>query len=75
MCLLVLTNLVYPATLTVIGLVGNAYILGSPTQEVKAELQEVKRDVRAITVRQNEISVRNMSIADKLLRGCGSKKK
>lgn len=87
-CLSVLTNLIYPATLTLIGLIGNAYILGGQVKEVKDDLQGmksdlqwvksglqgVKSDVEALLARQTDIGRRDMSIAEKILRDRGKKK-
>ncbi|MCJ1379752.1 hypothetical protein MMC17_002855 [Xylographa soralifera] len=80
------THLVYPATLTVFGMVGNAYILGNQIKDVRDDLggqikdvkddlggqiKEVNHEIKALTARQTELAILEMSIAEKLFKGCG----
>ena len=81
----VVTTFVYPAILTALGVTGNAYILGSQIKElgsqvkelgaqvkdVKGVLKEVKHDVKALV----EMELHDMTVAEKLLRGCDENKR
>lgn len=71
--------------MTAFGLVGNAIILRTQIQDVKAdhlernfeirgELKEVKGDVHDLVVRQGETERRNMFLVERLLKDCGRKK-
>ena len=84
-CLPVLNNLVYPATLTAIGLVGNAIILGSQIKEakdelgnqireVKADLNEVKAEVRDVRNDAKALIARQTGLELQLLKGCGRRR-
>lgn len=78
----VIRKLVYPAALTAFGVGGNAYILGnqirgikddlrSLIKEMKADLGDMKHDIRRLTARQTEMELHDISIAVKLLKNCG----
>ena len=82
MCLSVLTSLVYPAALMMLGLVGNAYILGGQIKDVRDDLrddiggriQEVKLEVKSLSARQAMTEMHAMALAEKLLMDCGKRK-
>ena len=74
MCLPVLNNLVYSAALTAFGLVENAIILGNQIKDVKddlgvqikelkADVKEVRHDIKGLIARQTALKLHDMSVA------------
>lgn len=81
----VLQHLVYPAALTMFGLIGNAYILGGQIKDVKDDLggqikdmkgdmKDMKNDIRGLIRRQQELENHDMARVQKLVMDCGKKK-
>ena len=71
---------------------GNAYVLGGQTREVKndlgekinelekdgketnMEIKDIKKDIRSLIRRQNELEVQTMAHVEKLVVDCGKKR-
>ena len=85
----VLQHLVYPAALTMFGLIGNAYILGGQIKDVKDDLggqikdvkddlggqiREMKGDIRGLLRRQQELETHDMARVEQLVMDCGKNK-
>ena len=70
----VLTELVYPLAWTALGIIGNAYIVGGQLKDLKDDLsgqmKEIKGDFNEVVT---AVELREMSFAEKLLKGCGKK--
>lgn len=77
----VLQHFIYPAALTLVGIVGNAYVLGNQVQEVKddvkgiqKEIKSMKVDIRGLLLSQKELEAQDMAMVQKLVMDCSNKK-
>ena len=75
-------NFIYPAALTALGMIGNAYILGGQIKGVKDDLgvqmgetkgdhRETEHDMKSLTARQTEMKIRDMAVIEKSFKSCG----
>ena len=81
----VLTQSLYPAVLTVVGLVGNTLMLGrqikdvkddlhSQIQEVEEDIKEARNDIKRLVARQLDLELHDMSVAEQVFKDCGKNK-
>ena len=70
----------YPTALLVFGLLGNAYIVEGRIKEVKDDLKVLKNNIKGLktsvdglVARQDNMDQIDMSMAARIVKGCGEK--
>ena len=67
-------ELAYPAALTVVGVVGNACILGNQIKQVKDDIKDIKHDITHLTARETAMGLQETSFVERLVKDRGKNK-